>query len=271
MNNNIINTVLSTNDYSMFKIMQGNRNVKDIRKKRIAKSIDEVGLIPAPIVVNEKMEIIDGQGRFEVIREKGLAVPYIVIDGLGDKECIAMNTGTTNWTLDDYILHYSKLGNENYAELLRLHEKFPNIPTASIIPIAKGSSVNTNGKGNDNDVRDGSFTITTEISNIEYKLAFISAMLSAVGSKMSKTIAVPVCAYCYDIPEINHERLLAQVKIYGKNIEKSIKMEDAFDALSKIYNIRNRGREISFSVEWKNFIKKKHPGTYGMLSARFGL
>ena len=39
-----------------------------------------MGFIKNPIVVNEKMEIIDGQGRFEVCKEKGLPIYYNIVN-----------------------------------------------------------------------------------------------------------------------------------------------------------------------------------------------
>lgn len=50
-----------TNNYEMFKILAGNRGVSPARVKKIKKSIEDVGYITSPILVNEKMEVIDGQ------------------------------------------------------------------------------------------------------------------------------------------------------------------------------------------------------------------
>ena len=59
-NSNIINT---TGDYGIFKRLKGNRTVTRSRVEKIKNSINKVGYIKSPIVVNEKREVIDGQGR----------------------------------------------------------------------------------------------------------------------------------------------------------------------------------------------------------------
>lgn len=55
--------VYETTNYSKFKKMLDNREVSPNRVQKIVKSIDQVGYVMSPIIVNEKMEVIDGQGR----------------------------------------------------------------------------------------------------------------------------------------------------------------------------------------------------------------
>ena len=106
MANEIIGKVFATMNYDQFKYLDGNRSVKDGRVNKILNSIDEVGYIPAPIIVNEKMEIIDGQGRLEACRRRKIPISYLVIKGIGINECTAMNINQSNWTINDYIERY---------------------------------------------------------------------------------------------------------------------------------------------------------------------
>ena len=82
-----INTVNRTTDYSLFKRLEGNRNVLEIRVKRITASIKKVGWIQNPVIVNEKMEVIEGQGRLEALKRLGMPVDYIIVPGIGLDEC----------------------------------------------------------------------------------------------------------------------------------------------------------------------------------------
>lgn len=56
--------VYEEKDYSKFKRLENNRDVTESRKEKLKASIAS-GEILNPIIVNEKMEIIDGQGRYE--------------------------------------------------------------------------------------------------------------------------------------------------------------------------------------------------------------
>ena len=60
--------IFRTNKYEIFKQLKGNREVSPKRISKIINSIKEVGYIINPIIVNEKMEVIDGQGRLEALR-----------------------------------------------------------------------------------------------------------------------------------------------------------------------------------------------------------
>jgi len=121
--------VYETSDYGVFKKMIGNRSVNNRQVKKIIKSIGEVGVLPQPILVNEKMEVVDGQNRLEAFKRLDKSVLYIVKPGLGVKDCIQMNMNNTKWTVNDYIDCFADLGNENYIKLKQLAEMYPFSPS----------------------------------------------------------------------------------------------------------------------------------------------
>ena len=59
-------------DYSQFKYLGGNRDIT--HSKKLLESITQNGYFNVPILVNENMEIIDGQGRFEALKMLGLPI-----------------------------------------------------------------------------------------------------------------------------------------------------------------------------------------------------
>ena len=76
MNNEKTTLVRQTNNYMKFQILKGNRNVSQSRVNKIIASINRVGYITNPIIVNEHMEVIDGQGRLEAL--KTLQLPWTI-------------------------------------------------------------------------------------------------------------------------------------------------------------------------------------------------
>ena len=90
MNKKAIN-VMVTDEYDLFKTLEGNRRVLDLRARRIIRSIEKVGYVINPIIVNEKYEVIDGQGRLEALKRLNLPVYYIMIEGIGIEECRTLN------------------------------------------------------------------------------------------------------------------------------------------------------------------------------------
>ena len=112
-----INTVYLETDLSVFKTLDGNRSVEPARVDKIVRSIQKVGFVPSPIVVNECMEVIDGQGRLEACKQLNLPIPYIKIPNIGIDECLSMNINQVNWSTIDYVNSWAERGNENYIKL----------------------------------------------------------------------------------------------------------------------------------------------------------
>lgn len=113
-NNKEVNKVYKTNDYSLFKKINGNRVVNKLHLNRLIESIKNNDLTHAvPIVVNKKYEIIDGQHRFDACLTLGKPIYYIVVDG-SLKEVQILNQNSKNWKSEDYILGYCDLKMPEY-------------------------------------------------------------------------------------------------------------------------------------------------------------
>lgn len=166
---NVVSVVYSTYDYDKFKVLKGNRTVESGRRSKIRKSILEVGWIMNPIIVNENYEIIEGAGRFTILRELGKPIEYIIVSGLGLKECIALNQSSTTWTSYDYIKSFAEKGNDNYKKLLNLesvyYPKNPKKRVCSINTIGVicfGMVGNGGNGGATQRIKMGEFELSTE-------------------------------------------------------------------------------------------------------------
>ena len=84
------NHVYTTNDYTLFTSIDGNRTKNKLHIKRLKQSIKENYLFTV-IIVNENYEIIDGQHRFDVIKELNLPLYYIICEGYGLAEVHILN------------------------------------------------------------------------------------------------------------------------------------------------------------------------------------
>lgn len=109
-----------TTDYGIFNRLEGNRSVDERRVQKIMQSIQTVGYVPNPIVVNEKMEVVDGQGRLEALKRLGMPVDYIVSKGTTIRQTQFMNATSTSWGNEDYIKSYAEGGSKSYQRLLQM-------------------------------------------------------------------------------------------------------------------------------------------------------
>ena len=120
---NTSNHVHTTKDYFLFKSVEGNRNKNLLHINRLKKSMQEKYLFTV-IIVNEKNEIIDGQHRFDVIKELNLPLNYIVCKGYGLNEVHILNQNSKTWNADDYLDGYCKLGYDDYLQYRRFKTKY---------------------------------------------------------------------------------------------------------------------------------------------------
>ncbi len=114
-------TVYRTYDYDKFKKMKGNRKVEEKRVNTIIESVHSIGRLPTPIVVNENMEVVEGQGRLEAFRRLGLPIEYIIQIGATVNDCRVINQANTPWGEEDYIDSQIESDNINYIRAKALH------------------------------------------------------------------------------------------------------------------------------------------------------
>jgi hypothetical protein len=153
-----VGEVYYTNDLSLFKFMEGNRDLDKTNVSRIAKSMEESGLLFVPIVVNNEMEIVDGQHRFEAAKIANVGIYYTIAEDYTIKETQAMNVARKNWSSLTHAKSYAKLGNEEYIKLLKFVDKYSFLTFTSCLDICSGSG----GGTKTNEVSNGSFKFTCD-------------------------------------------------------------------------------------------------------------
>ena len=228
-----------TNDYSMFQKLKGNRPVSQLRIRKIISSITAVGYITSPIIVNEKYEVIDGQGRLEALQELGLPVEYIVHPGIGIDECIAMNINQTNWSLPDYIDSYCQRGFDSYLKLKDLMNKYPEANINTICTAAlkvQGAPIIS--------IKDGTLVVTQEqyqnaIEALDYAYELFE-LLDKPTLKGSIYNLIQVAILCYGYEEVDNKRLKEQLATYQNLMGAWIDVETCVDEVEKVYNRNSR-------------------------------
>lgn len=219
-----------TEDYSIFKRLDGNRAVLARRVSRISKSISENGYIYNPIVVNEHFEIIDGQGRFEALKLSGLPVDFVVAEGARLTDCVALNAYTSAWTLTDYVDSYCELGNENYIRFRELIHEFPRLTIRTIVQFATGLSGIPQNK-----IKQGTLVIQADMMDeIIDNLSFVNlcqpALANVKGSHDSYYYAVGFAK----MVGANTERILNCLS--RADLSPSPDVKTALNNLSDLYN-----------------------------------
>lgn len=97
-----------------------------------------------PIIVNEKMEIIDGQHRVEAAKHLNLPVYYIITDG-GLRQVQMLNANSKNWTIEDYINSYCDTGSESY-KIYKEFKEYYKLPNKVCLTLLSGGDAGSSIK-----------------------------------------------------------------------------------------------------------------------------
>ena len=233
--------ILRTSDYSIFRKLTGNRGVEEKRVKSLVDSIKKVGWISNPIIVNRKMEVIDGQGRLEALQRLNMPVEYHVVDSAGLDACRVMNTNNRAWKPLDYIKSYADSGSKDYQRVYQLMTYFG----VNVATVLNSVSMNTSGTTSEK-TKAGELTFTeydyimaSEALNIRKK--YLSVMDKFGGRRdIRDKVVFYLVNYGRQNKNINHDKIVEALRntdpheIYAQNFER---------LLESVQSAYNRGKK----------------------------
>ena len=248
--------VFETSDYGIFKRLKGNRDVNNV--KRIIKSIKSVGYIMNPVIVNENMEVIDGQNRIEALQMLNLPVHYYVVPGATIDTARALNLGRANWKPIDYAKSYAEEGNVSYQLLLNLMDEAKRIGVNISIAEAAGIMKNEVGKCKNasRTINEGVFEANKReyvraINNIGCLKKFDSSFEKIEGER--RLVVTGLC-FCMNVENVDVIRLTNIVKKNYPFIAPVAQAEAFLRDLSMLYNksLKDRSKMIDFDVIYRH-------------------
>lgn len=245
--------VFVTCEYDKFQKLLGNRDLSRDRLSAIKESILRIGYQPSPIIVNEKLEVIDGQGRLAACESLNLPILYITKPGLNIDDCISMNIKMKNWVDADYINCYAARGYEPYKAMKEMLAEFPLLNWQQIYSIG----ANTYGSLVREAMRNGKLQFES-FAYTQYErarwLSAIKPILKDSGLNTNRAIETLIRLDKYKL--INQSRMLEAIEKYAHNPEFSSKRtKDTIYALNEIYNF-NRKRKVYFADRYKETTEK---------------
>lgn len=243
-------SVYETRDYGQFKRLKGNRDVKQMEK--VKSSIEEIGYIFNPIIVNEKKEVIDGQNRLGALEALGLPVHYYVVEGADIEIARKLNLGRTNWKPIDYVKSYAESGMLPYQLLLKLMLEFDYFTLQECSGIALDQIVFSGWEIKT--LTTGEFEITEkDYQRAKETLELMKEVIPALEViKGSRRLVVTAIAWCFSVKECNQNRLISRLNTLATKIRPAVYPDDLLYDISKIYNQGISSKKaIDFDVEYR--------------------
>ena len=265
--------VYETTDYGMFREMPFNRDVTEKRVAKIIASFSEKEILN-PIVVNEYCEIVDGQGRYEALKQLGRPIKFVVAYGADINDCRRMNIYNTNWNWADYINSYAKAGNPNYIRLQSCAEE-TGLSHRLILCLTGQSDGGCDVKEYSANYRvpNGLLIFTEDDVTVvkdmfkKFKEIKEALLIPRLNDNLMKALKVVFNTNGYD-----HKRMLKKCALCRSNFKQMISLEDMLTELSRVYNfkvqkdiiyfedyMRNKGRNVQSYIEAKYRFKDNTP------------
>lgn len=227
----------ATTDYKQFKFLIENRQTarNHINKLKDAIQRNPEILEVQPILVNEDMEIIDGQHRFTAASELGLPIHYTVVKGLDINTAREMNVMQRRWGIDDYAYSYAKAGNVHYKAYNEYRREYPGLSATIIqVVLAGGESQNMSG-----DFRNGKFIIKREEDDANWVFEKLLKIRELTGYEIPLSKAF-VSAFLQAInkDDFNTDEFLSNLQKKPDMFHRTSTVRDALRLIEDIFNFK---------------------------------
>ena len=247
----VVDQVYSTANYDAFKILNGNRSVLEPRKRMIMKSIKERGWIRNPIIINENMEIIDGQGRFEALKEMSIPVEFVLHERATIDDCIALNIKQKNWGNLDYIHCYAETGNKEYILLEKLIEEYKGKLDFTIVIQIAGA---TTKDASNNLIKYGKFRIMDH-DTVKKRLDYVFEMFNIIGAERGRMrVWGAIFKFVYYCDAINKHVLAKKLNDRIETVVPAVTVSGGITQLESVYNF-GRNNKVYFMPEFEKYKK----------------
>lgn len=222
--------VQKTNDYGLFKYIESNRTISKPHVQHLIQSFENNPHLvqTRPILVNEKMEIIDGQHRLQACMALRIPVYYVVATGTDIESAQLMNALQKGWGLMDYARSYAMNGKNEYREFLRLQEEYPIASTILMLYCVGRDQNKINVK-----FKRGEFHMMEDRKVIEKHLGMLEDFSEVLPFWRDYNFGKAV----HDIilvPGYDHERMIRKLK--GLPIKRQVSRLDYIRELEDAYN-----------------------------------
>ena len=231
LTDDIVNHVHCSFDYSKFRFIFGNRELRRHKVVKLRDRIKEHNRIKSyPIIVNSNFQIIDGQHRFIALAELGYQLSYVVDDTFDVQSIAKSNTIADKWKANDYLLAYQTLGIVDYGVFANFMKTYDTNFTVTLVLF--------NGKytaGLYRDFAEGKFKADNLNRAITW-IEMIQDFKKSIQDIHKDRHFVRAILNCFVHPEYSHTRMIKKMKSRGHLMTKSTSRIDYLRQIEAIYN-----------------------------------
>jgi hypothetical protein len=227
--------VYTTEAYDEFVLVKANRAVVEKTVRKIMDSM-LIRVEHAPILVNEKGELMDGQHRLEAYRRLKYPITFEMIDGLKVENIRRLNAIQKEWKIMDH-LHAGAVEDELSYKWLHNFCTVHNIQPTTAIVLLKGSAAYSVVVSEA--IRSGKFTCSKEERASAAERMAILEKFRGYSKATSKNFAHALVRVL-EHPQINVKKLVSSFLTRYKQVLAGIagSYEQYMFQLQEMYNYR---------------------------------
>jgi len=242
------NQILKTKNYDQFSFIEGNRSINPLKVKQLKRSMQK-RYVENPILVNNANQIIDGQHRYEALRELGYALYYVkTSNNFTSKDITILNSNGTNWNNDDFLQHYmdeeKKKHPLNYKSMpyniFSSARKETKIHHQVLLMLASKSRRASYIE----DFKDGRLLITDKKRFLE-DIDFIISIKKYFEHWNKRTFQFALCSL-FKQDNFNRDIFLSKLKRYSSTLKPCTTTKAYIEIIETLYNYHNRNK-VTFS------------------------
>jgi len=241
--------VYTTKDYSIFKKSEGNRPVNLAHVNRLIKSYELYGWLNSPLIVNEKMEVVDGQHRLAAAKKmkQPIGITFIIVQGYKLKQVQALNLMRSNWTNKDYLNSYADQGLKDYVKLRDFWNENKDFGLSTCIWVSANVSygsltsiANSIKSAKQPSFNQGTFKIQ-DLKKAEKTLSFIRQLKPYLKNYKQKSFVFAMID-CLNNTKFAFQEFLKKIELQPSKLKKCTGKVEYLFLIEEIYNYKRRNK-----------------------------
>jgi hypothetical protein len=225
----------STTDYSVFEMVEGNRDITEQRVKHWLDRADDLREFGAhfPAVVKrvgKKLHVFDGQGRIEACKRLGLPVHYTTRQNISVED-IHRIQGGRQWSIKDHGHSRAVQGQRDY-QVLQKYVADTGMPHTCAMMVL---SNNLSHSGNSLDAfRKGEFKAKSV--KAAYEVAAILGVIREFSKVANDRSYIVAAIQANRTGKLDIERLRQKLVYQSRKLVKCATWQQALDVIDEIYD-----------------------------------
>lgn len=225
---------MTTKEYNKFKTILGNRTIVPAHVEGLCAAIERKNLLEYyPILINEKMEVIDGQHRLMAAAKLNLEVTYKVVNGLKLEDVMSVNTSSRSWSIMNFIDCYIQLDSPDYLRLKEFmdeHDLSPGIAAGLLQGFGYG------GGHISNVIKSGKFAVNTPDKAEKIANQLNQLKKHSVYQLKSDRTFIKALWEVNDVKDFDFKRLIAKIEQSSAVLEKQHTLQQYLLQIEELYN-----------------------------------